>query len=195
MGVYVIGSSESGPVKVGKARRAEERRRTLQTSHHEKLRIFHYAECHSDAKVEKLCHNRLVRYRLAGEWFNVSADEAWEIVQGAALEIDHCEQGDRPTSESNFAWRDLSLADDYCDLHYAVDYAVSCLLNALIQRTDLRKEEIDAANSAREYMTELLARTEYRTTAYRAPPKHARIYEKKETPSEPAGISNERDVI
>jgi hypothetical protein len=64
--VYFI-ASESGPIKIGKARSPKKRLKSLQTGHHEKLQIL--AWCWGGEEVEKAYHKRFDDRRLNGEWF------------------------------------------------------------------------------------------------------------------------------
>jgi hypothetical protein len=64
--VYFI-ASETGPIKIGKARSPKKRLRSLQTGYHEKLSIL--AWCWGGEDVEKTYHKRFADRRLSGEWF------------------------------------------------------------------------------------------------------------------------------
>lgn len=81
--VYVIASSEEGPVKIGFSKDVSKRLRQLQTGHAEKLHVFHKRAL--DKKhaliVEKAVHDTLKHSRRQGEWFALD-------VENAILEVD-----------------------------------------------------------------------------------------------------------
>lgn len=79
--VYVI-SCEGYPVKIGIAKSPELRLRELQVGCPYRLHLYFSIEVEGDArKIEKHCHNQLSRFRLEGEWFEITVEEAIEAVQ------------------------------------------------------------------------------------------------------------------
>lgn len=76
--VYFI-ASESGPIKIGIANNPENRLKTLQTAHHERLRILATRE--GGFKQEYAYHQRFARKRLAGEWFERCPEIEAEIAR------------------------------------------------------------------------------------------------------------------
>jgi hypothetical protein len=83
--MYVIGSSESGPVKLGISDNPDRRRAHLQTGHPARLRVFHQ-EPVSDGKgkarlLERLLHRDVSYLRTVNEWFNLTVEHAIAHVQ------------------------------------------------------------------------------------------------------------------
>jgi hypothetical protein len=75
--IYIIGT-ESGPFKIGVATNLRDRLGSIQTGSHCKLAIMHSVPVeYADAiLVERYVHKKLHAFRLSGEWFNVSLDDA-----------------------------------------------------------------------------------------------------------------------
>lgn len=75
--VYAIAAGGDA-IKIGKAKNPVGRLKDLQTSHHQPLALLYSLECLSaeSTAVEREAHRHLRRYRLQGEWFKVSEDEA-----------------------------------------------------------------------------------------------------------------------
>lgn len=81
--IYVIGASESGPVKLGISSQPTRRLTQLQTGHAERLRLFHCepVEQSKGRLLEKLLHRDVGYLRAVGEWFNLSVEHAIAHVQ------------------------------------------------------------------------------------------------------------------
>ena len=80
--IYVIGTEE-GPVKVGISAYPRGRLATLQTGSPIKLGLLHTRECRDRDHAlwhEETFHRVHAENRLAGEWFDMPADEAMESV-------------------------------------------------------------------------------------------------------------------
>jgi hypothetical protein len=86
--VYVI-QAGGGPVKIGHARNLAERMRAIQIGSPYRLRMMFAAECidGSVCQVERLAHAKIAASRMTGEWFDVSADVAADIIRAAAAEL------------------------------------------------------------------------------------------------------------
>lgn len=87
--IYVI-RPDSGPIKVGVTGNLPRRLTALQTSSPVKLWV-HGAVLAEDGvaqKIEALSHFKLTAYRLSGEWFSASAEEALNAIVAAASELD-----------------------------------------------------------------------------------------------------------
>ena len=69
MAVYFIRAGETGPVKIGWAKDAEARRKQLQTSHHEPLRVIRTIE--AGRKAEVWLQDHFAAWCLHGEWFQM----------------------------------------------------------------------------------------------------------------------------
>lgn len=72
--VYVIQAGE-GAVKIGVAKNAWVRMATLQTGNAVPLSLIYYLTCPAMKvayRIERTLHKRYARYRLSGEWFNVT---------------------------------------------------------------------------------------------------------------------------
>jgi hypothetical protein len=94
--VYVIGTP-GHPVKIGVAGDPKKRLAGLQTGCAFKLRLLYARVCPLgyELKVETACHKALRSYRVAGEWFDVSREQAVNVVreqlhryQAIAMEAD-----------------------------------------------------------------------------------------------------------
>jgi hypothetical protein len=72
MAVYLIQAGSGGPVKIGAARNPAMRLQTLQTSHHETLRLVRVVE--GNSVVERWFHKRFSSHRIRGEWFRFAPD-------------------------------------------------------------------------------------------------------------------------
>lgn len=86
--IYVIGRPNH-PVKIGFSENVDARLSNLQTCHPEKLGIYFELEVIPKwaRKVEKGCHIRLAVHRQEGEWFDVTPEEAIEVVKAIATEM------------------------------------------------------------------------------------------------------------
>lgn len=93
-GVYVIGAA-GNPIKIGVAKDAGKRLRSIQTGSAVSLRIYaHVPVAPGQAyNVEHACHSRLADYRLKGEWFDYDPYEALALVRAVIEEL-----GVSPTS-------------------------------------------------------------------------------------------------
>lgn len=77
--VYAMGPENSSTVKIGFTNNLQNRLRTIQTSHPEKIVIHHYIEFDSEKEMrnaEKKLHETLRHIRKKGEWFNLSPENA-----------------------------------------------------------------------------------------------------------------------
>jgi hypothetical protein len=86
--VYVIGESESGPVKIGRTKSLEQRLASLQVGNHRRLQVLASSNCPRPASVEASLHDRFRSKRLTGEWFSVDAATA----ANALAELTHANQ-------------------------------------------------------------------------------------------------------
>ena len=71
--IYVIGSDDP-PYKVGISKAPDQRLRSLQTGHPQKLRIHSLRETDAEKTklLERVIHHHLKHYRTHGEWFDMS---------------------------------------------------------------------------------------------------------------------------
>ena len=74
MPVYFIQAGDDGPVKIGWANDVAARRKALQTSHHEPLRLLRIIE--GRRQTERWLHECFAGQRMAGEWFWFHTDMA-----------------------------------------------------------------------------------------------------------------------
>jgi predicted GIY-YIG superfamily endonuclease len=84
--VYLIGT-EPGNKKIGIASKPNQRLRQIQTGNPEKLEIFftHRVSSKELAKsIESAAHRDLAKFRLKGEWFDVSIDIGKKAIIEAA---------------------------------------------------------------------------------------------------------------
>lgn len=81
--VYVI-SAPGHPVKIGIAKDPERRLTELQTGSPHRLMIHFTASVSNGRSVERACHMTLSAKRLEGEWFDITPDDAIEVVRRAA---------------------------------------------------------------------------------------------------------------
>jgi hypothetical protein len=86
--VYVIGA-EDGPQKIGVAIDPQERCRMFQTANHVLLKIsLSIPVSRNQARyVERYAHWLLEDKHVRGEWFDVSPDEARQVIETAAKAI------------------------------------------------------------------------------------------------------------
>ncbi len=88
--VYFIQAGENGPVKIGRARDPEARRRALQVSNHECLTLLAVSpgleEPQAEA-AERPLHVELIAFHVRGEWFRdcVELREALALCGEAAV--------------------------------------------------------------------------------------------------------------
>lgn len=86
--VYVV-ESDAGVVKIGRSAEPERRIRQLATASGAVLRLRHTTPIREDASlVEALAHQALTHKRRAGEWFEVTSEEAVAAIGSALLEIE-----------------------------------------------------------------------------------------------------------
>jgi hypothetical protein len=89
--IYVIGPSQKQPCKIGIAVNGYKRLAGIQTGNWAQLFVHKSAWCDSvnDArKVEHFAHLSLRAKHLTGEWFDIDADEALEVIQWSAGKVD-----------------------------------------------------------------------------------------------------------
>lgn len=98
--LYIIGASRDGPLKIGISVNPETRRRELQTGHPNRLHIYWRVPNTHAAVVEDIAHRILDRWRLAGEWFDVSIERAMAAVMVADLRDD----ADTATDQELLDW-------------------------------------------------------------------------------------------
>lgn len=101
--VYVIGYKRlDRPVKIGHGN-ARARLGSLQTGNHEELILCSsWSSLLIDAEqAERAIHAALVAYHIRGEWFDVTAAEAVQVIEA----IDDLDLRDRARAISGAAWR------------------------------------------------------------------------------------------
>jgi hypothetical protein len=82
--IYVIAPSAGFPCKVGVASNVGKRLKGIQVGNGEELHVhsvFAASNRGTAFRVEKFAHRRLQDNRMAGEWFNVFADDAVAVLQ------------------------------------------------------------------------------------------------------------------
>lgn len=81
--VYVIGPAREGPVKIGHAVDPLKRLSGLQVGNHLELKLWSAwaSDKLSKRQVEKRVHVVLRYARIRGEWFNVTVEEAEEVLR------------------------------------------------------------------------------------------------------------------
>jgi hypothetical protein len=84
--VYIIGFADC-PVKIGIATDPYRRLSSLQVGNHQELFVHHLVHIDKEFApyVEHHAHKALKAKRIRGEWFNVSAAEALEVVERIAV--------------------------------------------------------------------------------------------------------------
>lgn len=84
MYLYVIGTDDTSPVKIGFSKHPEKRLKQLQTSCSQPLVLFHKEELKADAirQYERVIHRELGYLKMKGEWFNLNPKDA-------ALQVKH----------------------------------------------------------------------------------------------------------
>lgn len=78
MYLYVIGTNDTSPVKIGFSKKPERRLKQLQTSCAEPLVLYHKEELLAEAirEYERVIHRELGHLKMTGEWFKLSPQEA-----------------------------------------------------------------------------------------------------------------------
>ena len=76
--LYIIAENEHGPVKLGFSNDPFKRVKQLQTGSNVVLKIFHTQEIEfkDRIKLEKLLHKAIKHYKVHGEWFSLSVNDA-----------------------------------------------------------------------------------------------------------------------
>lgn len=84
--LYVIGGTE-GPQKIGFSKDVKKRLATLQTGNSILLKIHHVEEIPEDRVklIERKLHKELNYRKLKGEWFDLSIEEACNLVKFARI--------------------------------------------------------------------------------------------------------------
>lgn len=81
--IYVIAASPDGPCKIGHARNARSRLSGIQIGNHLELKLWscwHSMALHQ-REIERAIHAALVAYHIRGEWFDVTAAEAVQVIE------------------------------------------------------------------------------------------------------------------
>ena len=73
--LYII-AGNTAPSKVGIANNPEHRLKALQTGNPTLLKIHLIIPCDNVRALERILHKKLGRYRLKGEWFDLSPEQA-----------------------------------------------------------------------------------------------------------------------
>jgi hypothetical protein len=75
--IYIIGS-DNPPYKIGISKNPERRLKNLQTGHPYKLKIWELRKTESKKTklLESVIHKHLDSYRMSGEWFDISLEQA-----------------------------------------------------------------------------------------------------------------------
>jgi hypothetical protein len=81
--MYVIGSSEDGPCKLGISVNPDRRLTQLQTGHAARLHLYHQEPVPAPKArlYEQLLHRDVGYERAVGEWFNLTVEEAIAQIQ------------------------------------------------------------------------------------------------------------------
>jgi aryl-alcohol dehydrogenase-like predicted oxidoreductase len=82
MFLYVIGTNERYQ-KIGFSANVERRLKSLQTGNPDKLTIHHVEPVPKEQVrlLERKIHKDLAHYRLKGEWFNLTSQEAVDLLK------------------------------------------------------------------------------------------------------------------
>lgn len=84
--IYTISESRLGPTKIGISQDVRTRYATIQTGNPRRLLSGMFLLCQHAADIERRVHNRLHARRLAGEWFNVTPEEAEAAIDAVIRE-------------------------------------------------------------------------------------------------------------
>lgn len=87
MKVYAIAQANTGLVKVGVSRDPLRRLSGIRTSSPHELRLEHAVEVDDAYAVERVAHSMLAEWRVAGEWFNVSIEQARAAINLASEDV------------------------------------------------------------------------------------------------------------
>ena len=83
--VYLIGVPGKSIAKIGTAQDVGKRLVSLQTSHHQRLKVLWKTP--GAREMERMLHNHFSRKRLEGEWFDFGDEVPAEALQSAMLEL------------------------------------------------------------------------------------------------------------
>jgi hypothetical protein len=87
--VYVM-RSENGLVKIGRSRNPEKRRKALQATSGFPVELIHHWPSEAPSTVERAAHLLLSEHRKAGEWFDVSVEDAVAAIENAVQQLHEC---------------------------------------------------------------------------------------------------------
>ncbi|MBB1177661.1 GIY-YIG nuclease family protein [Brevundimonas aurantiaca] len=125
MPVYFLYQEGHGPdrIKIGRARRVEERRRQLQTGNPDRLKLVGFINADDDARLERDLHRHFAEVRGEfGEWFNLQPADVLPVLQrfhgdafvgktADAFEIVGYDRDGIPEHVGVWEWGDLSLEE------------------------------------------------------------------------------------
>lgn len=86
--VYVIASSDNGPVKIGVSNNPQKRLKTLQTGHPLELFLKHVEETSEAFKIETILHNEYSIKGIRGEWFDMTVKAAIDYLKFTLIDND-----------------------------------------------------------------------------------------------------------
>ena len=86
IGVYTIAEGRCGPTKIGITSSGKARFEALQSGNPRALEAGCMLPCQYAADIERRVHARLAEYRMQGEWFNVTLDEAESAIDAVIAE-------------------------------------------------------------------------------------------------------------
>lgn len=85
--LYVIGWDRAGPVKIGFTTNPTKRVAQLQTAQPNTLEIFHLCKVETPKAriIENLIHKSNRRYKISGEWYDLTVEQAIAEVELAMI--------------------------------------------------------------------------------------------------------------
>jgi hypothetical protein len=103
-GVYVIQAGDDGPCKVGRSANPEKRIKELQTGSADRLVLVAFFICPIwlvAKTLEASVHVALAPFRLVGEWFRVTPEDACQMIEEQATKLGY---GNEVKRDPNRGW-------------------------------------------------------------------------------------------
>lgn len=86
-GIYVLRSSETGLVKIGKSTNLTRRIADLQRMNASRLELVAYCSCANPGFAEEILHFRLAHCRQHGEWFRASLEDVLNAANTGGIPV------------------------------------------------------------------------------------------------------------
>lgn len=122
--VYLIGSQQARPVKIGVARDVGSRLAELQTG--SPLPLYLIWKTRGGGALERDLHERFSPYRIHGEWFDFGDENPAAVVASAAVLMGYVTHAERSLAGHDYvAPRTAYLTGEKALIHHLIDAAAS----------------------------------------------------------------------